>query len=456
MMPVVSRLIALSPPHLPWADSVVQRRGTMLPASNQTQRTQLFQDLFRDYSGPCFAIRSADGWSWCSSQNQQPQCTFVIQSAAAWHALLKDPTDRTLGEAFINHDLDVEGDLFSAFPAVRHLYKRAGSTGHHILRTLWRSSSDLAQWFRYGRQHSMERDRTSISYHYDLPVDFYRTWLGPTLAYSCAYFRDPAEGLENAQANKLELICRKLALAANQRFLDIGCGWGSLLLHASSCYGADTYGITLSKQQAAVTARRISHAQLENKCRVELRDYRTIPDLQTRFDKIASVGMFEHVGLKNLRDYFTVVMRMLSPDGLFLNHGIARSAGCAPSKDSFMDKYVFPDGELATLGEVLEAAESVGFEVRDVDNLRIHYEQTLRLWVENLQKNVDTVLKTVSERTYRIWLLYMAGSAYAFQQGNIELYQVLLARPGKTLPAFTVRENWYQGWTTAASKAAVW
>ena len=166
--------------------------------------------------------------------------------------------------------------------------------------------------------------------------------------------------------------------------------------------------------------------------------------------------MFEHVGLKNLREYFTVVMRMLSPDGLFLNHGIARSAGCLPAKDSFMDKYVFPDGELVTLGEVLEVAESVGFEVRDVDNLRIHYEQTLRLWVQNLQKNVQAVLKTVSERTYRIWLLYMAGSAYAFQQGNIELYQVLLARPGKTLPAFTVRENWYQGWTTAASKAAVW
>jgi cyclopropane-fatty-acyl-phospholipid synthase len=428
----------------------------MLCASNLTQRTQLLQDLFHDYSGPCFGIRSADGWAWSSSTNETPQCTFVIKSSAAWHALLKDPTDRTLGEAFIDQDLDVEGDLFAAFPPVHHLYQRAGSTGHAILRTLWRSSSDVAQWFRHGRPHSTNRDRTSISYHYDLPVDFYRTWLGPTLAYSCAYFRDPREELEMAQANKLELICRKLALAPNQRFLDIGCGWGSLLLHASSRYGADTFGITLSREQAAVAASRINHAQLEDKCRVELRDYRTIPELRTRFDKIASVGMFEHVGLKNLPEYFNVVMRMLSLDGLFLNHGIARSAGCALSKDSFMDKYVFPDGELFTLSEVLEIAESVGFEVRDVDNLRIHYEQTLRMWVANLQKNIHSVLKTVSERTYRIWLLYMAGSAYAFQQGNIELYQVLLARPGKSLPAFTVRENWYQGWTTAASKAAVW
>jgi cyclopropane-fatty-acyl-phospholipid synthase len=429
----------------------------MLSALNLAQRTQLFHDLFRDYSGACFAIRSADGWDWSSSQTDPPQCTFVIKSAAAWHALLKDPTDRTLGEAFINNDLDVEGDIFAAFPAVHHLYERTGSAGQAILRTLWRSSSDLAQWFRHGRQHSMKRDRTSISYHYDLPVDFYRTWLGPTLAYSCAYFREPTECLECAQANKLELICRKLGLRPNERFLDIGCGWGSLLLHASSRYGAETFGITLSKEQAAVTASRIDHAQLQDKCRVELRDYRTIPELPTRFDKIASVGMFEHVGLKNLREYFSIVLRMLSPDGLFLNHGIARSATSAPSKDSFIDKYVFPDGELVTLGEVLEVAESVGFEVRDVDNLRSHYEQTLRLWVENLRKNVQTMLKTVPERTYRIWLLYMAGSAFAFHQGNIELYQVLLARrPGKTIPNFTTRENWYQGWTTAASKAAVW
>jgi cyclopropane-fatty-acyl-phospholipid synthase len=166
--------------------------------------------------------------------------------------------------------------------------------------------------------------------------------------------------------------------------------------------------------------------------------------------------MFEHVGLKNLRDYFSVVFHMLSPNGVFLNHGIARSGPLAPSKDSFIDEYVFPDGELVTLGEVLKVAESVGFEVRDVDNLRSHYEQTLRLWVENLQENARAVLNIVSERTYRIWLLYMAGSAYAFRSGKIELYQVLLGRQRDVaIPALTTREHWYQGWTTAASKAAV-
>lgn len=430
----------------------------MLSASNHTQRTQLFQNLFRDYSGAPFAIRSGDGWHWSSSQSERPACTLVIHSAAAWRALLEDPSQRTLGEAFIQGKIDVEGDLFSIFPAVQYLVEHPGSWRYRTLRTLWHSASSVAQCLRYGRQHSKTRDRSSISYHYDLPVDFYRPWLGSTLAYSCAYFRESTECLECAQTNKLELICRKLGLQAGERFLDIGCGWGSLLLHAASRYGAEAYGITLSREQAAIAAQRINHAQLQDHCTVELRDYRTMPELPTRFDKIASVGMFEHVGLKNMHDYFQIALRMLSPDGLFLNHGIARSATSplTPSKDSFMDKYVFPDGELVTLSEVLQVAESVGFEVCDVDNLRSHYEQTLRLWVENLQRNASTVLNTVSERTYRIWLLYMAGSAYAFHCGKIELYQVLLApRPAAGVSTLSTRERWYHSWTTAESRATV-
>ncbi len=419
-------------------------------------RTQVFNDLFRDFHETAFAIRSADGWYWSSSPDQQPQCTLVFKTSAAWHTLMENPTERTLGEAFINGEVDIEGDLFSVFPVVHYIVDRPAGSRYDILRKLWQSSSDFARLLRYGLRHSMARDRASISYHYDLPIEFYRPWLGPTLAYSCAYFRDPSESLECAQTNKLELICRKLGLRPNDNFLDIGCGWGSLVLHAASQYGAAAYGITLSKEQAAIAASRISHAQLENKCTVELRDYRKMPDLPTRFDKIASVGMFEHVGLKNLRDYFTIALRMLSPDGTFLNHGIARSATCPLAKDSFIDKYVFPDGELVTLGQVLEMAEAVGFEVRDVDNLRTHYHRTLRLWVENLQKNARTVLETVSERTYRIWLLYMAGSADAFYRGNIELYQVLLGRrPGKAFQTLTTRERWYESWNTAHSKAAV-
>lgn len=419
-------------------------------------RTKVFDNLFRDFHEAAFAVRTWDGWQWQSSANEKPQCTLVFNSAAAWHTLMKFPTQRTLGEAFIHREIDVEGDLFAVFPIGRYAMERHGIPGYSFVRDVWRGTANLTRLLHHGIRHSMARDRASISYHYDLPLEFYRPVLGPTLAYSCAYFRDPSESLECAQTNKLELICRKLGLQAGDRFLDIGCGWGSLVLHAASQYGAAAYGITLSKEQAAIAARRIEHAELQDKCTVELRDYRKMPELPTRFDKIASVGMFEHVGLKNLRDYFTIALRMLKPEGTFLNHGIARSATCQPAKDSFIDKYVFPDGELVPLGQVLELAEEVGFEVRDVDNLRAHYNQTLRLWVENLQKNARTVLETVSEKTYRIWLLYMAGSADAFARGNIELYQVLLGRrPIKPVPMLTTREQWYKSWNTAASKAAV-
>jgi cyclopropane-fatty-acyl-phospholipid synthase len=419
-----------------------------------SRRTKIFDSLFAEFHEVPFAVRSADGWRWQSSQTELPKCTLVFKSAAAWHALMEDPTERTLGEAFIDGELDVEGDIFAVFPVVHYILDRPANSRYNILRTIWHSSADFARLLRHGPRHSKARDRASISYHYDLPIDFYRPWLGPTLAYSCAYFRDPAESLECAQTNKLELICRKLGLTAKDRFLDIGCGWGSLVLHAASQYGADAYGITLSKEQAAIAASRISHAHLQDKCTVELRDYREIPKLLTYFDKIASVGMFEHVGLKNLRDYFTIALKMLAPNGTFLNHGIARSATSPPSKDSFINRHVFPDGELVPLGQVLEVAESVGFEVLDVDNLREHYERTLRLWVENLQANARTVLKHVSERTYRIWLLYMAGSSDAFRMGNIELYQVLLGRRNPAVKLAT-RENWYQSWSTAASKATV-
>jgi cyclopropane-fatty-acyl-phospholipid synthase len=428
----------------------------MQSASDHAWRTKIFNDLFRDFHETSFAVRSADGWTWFSSPDKTPECTLIFQNAAAWQALMEDPTERTLGEAYIHGDLDIEGDLFAVFPIVHYILDHPAGSRHHILRALWRGSADFSRLLRYGRRHSEKRDQAAISYHYDLPIDFYRPWLGPTLAYSCAYFREPSESLEMAQTNKLELICRKLALRSEDRFLDIGCGWGSLLLHAASQHGARAYGITLSKEQAAIASSRIAHADLADRCSVELRDYRKMPELPTRFNKIASVGMFEHVGLKNLHDYFTIALRMLDPDGMFLNHGIARSATSPPAKDSFIDKYVFPDGELVPLGQVLETAESVGFEVRDVDNLRSHYERTLRLWVENLQSNARAVLECVSQQTYRIWLLYMAGSADAFRLGNIELYQVLLGRrPSKPFPTLSTREKWYSGWSTASSKATV-
>lgn len=240
------------------------------------------------------------------------------------------------------------------------------------------------------------------------------------------------------------MICRKLRLQPLERFLDIGCGWGSLILHAVSAHHVHGLGITLSEQQATAAQRRIEESGLNRSCAVELRDYRDCSHLHGSFNKIASVGMFEHVGLENLPEYFRIAHQLLRPGGVFLNHGIARFQLSPVRKSSFIDQHVFPDGKLVTLWQVIHAAEGAGLEVRDVEDLREHYELTLRLWVKGLQDNAATLLRYVPETTYRIWLLYMAGSAAAFHRGDIAVYQVLLSRPDcghSGLPL--VREDWY-------------
>ena len=261
--------------------------------------------------------------------------------------------------------------------------------------------------------------------------DFSRRGWAIRWLYSCAYFRAAEDSLDEAQAQKLEHVCRKLRLQPGERFLDIGCGWGSLPLYAAWERKVHAEGITLSREQAETAKRRIEDARLERNCKVHLRDYRELVATDKAFDKISSIGMVEHVGLKNLPRYFGIAHRLLRPGGLFLNHGIARSHLSPVRESSFIERYVFPDGRLVTLAQTVSAAESQGFEVRDVENLREHYELTLRCWVEGLTRNADAVLKHVSKMTYRIWLLYMAGSAAAFRRGDIGLYQVLLSKPDR-------------------------
>ena len=313
----------------------------------------------------------------------------------------------------------------------------------------------MGEWFRHGGRNSRRRDRDSIAYHYDQPVEFFAPWLGPTLAYSCAYFRDPQDPLDLAQQQKLELICRKLRLQPSERFLDIGCGWGSLILHAAARHRVRAHGITLSREQADTVKRRIAQAGLHHACTADLIDYRDLDAATPPFDKIASVGMFEHVGLANLPRYFAIARRLLRPGGVLLNHGIARAALSPIRENSFIERYVFPSGRLVTLTEALGAAQSQGLEVRDVENLREHYELTLRGWVEGLRRNADALRKQVSETTYRIWLLYMAGSAAAFRRGDIAVYQVLLSRPhrGQSRLPLT-REDWYGSFAGQAGPRA--
>ncbi|MDA0180582.1 cyclopropane-fatty-acyl-phospholipid synthase family protein [Solirubrobacter phytolaccae] len=281
---------------------------------------------------------------------------------------------------------------------------------------------------RAGRLHSLTRDKAAIQHHYDVSNRFYELVLGPSMVYSCAYFAYPGESLEAAQARKLDRICRKLRLAPGERLLDIGCGWGSLLIHAAREYGVHGVGVTLSEAQAALARERVAKAGLSDRIEIRVQDYREITD--GPFDKVSSVGMYEHVGRGELEHYTAAVHELLAPGGLFLNHGIARLHSDPPAADTFIYRYVFPDGELSPVTDVMTAMEGSGFEVRDVESLREHYPLTLRRWVANLAANRDAATAEVGEQRARVWRLYMLGSALGFEEGDVTVYQVLSARDG--------------------------
>ncbi len=397
------------------------------------------------------------------------KCTIVIHSARALRALILHPSEVTLGEAFLKKDIDVEDDMFAVFDVAEHVFHCAKGRRQRILEAVSGLLSGAGAWLTSGGRHSQKRDSRAISYHYDQPVSFYQPWLGDSLVYSCAYFQSVGNNIDAAQTGKLDLVCRKLRLQPGEHFLDIGCGWGSLILHAATRYNVEACGITLSREQESVASGRIAAAHLGDKCHVELLDYRKAAAVFQPFDKISSVGMVEHVGLHNLPLYFRTAHSLLKPGGVFLNHGISRAHAASgsnlsfldrsivpflrnvlglsrPHHSSFIDKYVFPNGELVTLSQMIQAAETAGFEVRDVENLREHYERTLRCWVDGLRRNADEILGLVSETTYRIWLLYMAGSAAAFKRGDIAVYQTLLSRPDRGSSKLPMtREDWYQG-----------
>ncbi|MFP5276161.1 MAG: class I SAM-dependent methyltransferase [Acidobacteriota bacterium] len=391
----------------------------------------VFGHLFRNYDGPAFAVRLWDNSTWRMAADAEPVFTLVLREPEALAALVAHPSEITMGEAFVRGDLDVEGDLFSAFAVAEHLLGQPRSMRQVLAERVGGTFAEAALWMRHGRRNSHRRDAASIAYHYDQPVEFYRPWLGRTLAYSSGYFCDAQQPLDEAQERKLERICHKLRLGPEERFLDIGCGWGSLVLHAGSVCGATARGVTLSKRQAATGRARIANAGLECRCAIEFLDYRELERERGSFDKIASIGMFEHVGLRNLPLYFGIAARLLRPGGLMLNQGIVRAETSPPRASSFIERSVFPDGRLVTLAQVIAAAEGQGLEVRDVENLREHYALTLRQWVIGMQQNAGELLRIVPETTYRTWLLYMAGSAAAFQRGDLATHQILFARPDR-------------------------
>lgn len=385
--------------------------------------------LFGDELGNTVAARLWDG---TTVGGEDAAFRLLVATPGALRLALRPPFDLSAGRAFAAGLLDCSGDVEAAVDAMLRASARMNPLRAlalaNALRRLPRETAPPVREVKLrGPRHSRERDRNAIGFHYDLALDFYRTFLDRDLVYSCAYYDDGARSLDDAQNAKLDYVLRKVRLRAGERLLDIGCGWGALVLRAAQ-RGANVLGITLSRTQYDEGRRRIAEAGVEDRARIELRDYRDLEG--ERFDKIVSVGMVEHVGRRRLREYFAAALRALEPGGLFLNHGIAdQSPKRRGTTGGFIERFVFPDGELVAIARMLREAERAGFEVRDVENLREHYMRTLRAWVANLEAGRDRAVAAGGDAAYRIWRLYMAGSAQGFRTGRMGIFQILLARP---------------------------
>jgi cyclopropane-fatty-acyl-phospholipid synthase len=359
--------------------------------------------------------------------------TIVLRHPGSLRALLLPPSDLAAGEAYVYDDVDIEGDIFSLLDFG---FEFALGTARSTALSLFRLARKLPRQNRKsvgkrprirGRLHSLDRDRRDIRYHYDVGDGFYRQFLDPSMVYSSAAFLDPSEPLEVAQRRKLDTICRKLELHPGQRLLDVGCGWGALVVHAARTYGVQAVGITLSSNQAAHARDLAVRLGVEDRVTILEQDYRQVAGI---FDAIASVGMFEHVGRRKMGAYFGRLRRLLADGGVLLNHGIGtRDRGRKRHKATFVSTYVFPDGELLPVDEVVGIAEAAGFELRDLESLRTSYALTLRRWVANLESNRAAAVAAADDATYRIWRAFMAGSALSFERARIGVYQLLLADP---------------------------
>jgi cyclopropane-fatty-acyl-phospholipid synthase len=364
-----------------------------------------------------------------------PAVTITLKAPSAVRALIS-PDFSKLGEAYVREQIDVDGPIAEVIQATEKFIRSA----HHR----------AVSWTRLPLRgaHTRRQDARAIEHHYDVSNDFYRLWLDRNMTYSCAYFRSGDESLEQAQEQKFAHICRKLMLGQGERFLDIGCGWGGLIIYAARHFGVHALGVTLSPQQFEHTRARIVREQLTDRCRVELLDYRDIPDAP-RFDKIASVGMFEHVGLKNLPVYFDKINRLLSANGLAINHGIttmdpqSRSVGMGAGE--FIDRYIFPSGELPHLSLAIKSMSEQGLEAIDIESLRFHYAKTLSLWASRLEAAQTQAKACVGEQRYRTWLVYLAGCAHAFSRGWVSIHQILAARADRPemAPAAWTRHYMY-------------
>jgi cyclopropane-fatty-acyl-phospholipid synthase len=404
---------------------------------------QILRHLFKKYLG-VFTVKLWDN-SVLQIGRGISAFTLSIRSPKVIRQMVLHQDPIRLAEAYFDGEVEVAGDFNKAmglryylenlklpFQEKLVLALRALALKNKAIRLQHNKNKAIAKKLsNTPRQNSVE----SIAFHYDVSNEFYKTWLDERMVYSCAYFETPQQSLDTAQCNKLDYICRKLRLQAGESLLDIGCGWGALVCWAAKQYGVRAHGITLSQNQYDYACEQVKKQGLQGQVSIELRNYRDLPKIAT-YDKVSSIGMFEHVGLKNLPAYFEIVHQVLKPGGLFLNHGITSdkpgwSRGVATK---LINRHVFPDGELDTVSNIQQRMENAKFEIFDVEGLRPHYALTLRHWVNRLDAKRDEIIRLVGERTYRVWRLYMTGSALQFEQGKTAIYQILAQRKQDGLP----------------------
>ncbi len=414
----------------------------------------LLEAVSRGYPGN-FAVRLWDGTTWHPGTGPSP-FTLVLKHPGALRAMFWPFNPVGLGEAYIFDDFDIDGDIFAFVGWLRHLNalrETRGTAGKlRLLRALTKLPKQTNPRVRSkagrpaGGNHSPARDREAISYAYDLPGEIYRLFLDRNMQYTCGYFAHADEGIDAAQERKLDYVCRKLRLKPGERFVDFGCGWGGLVIHAAKHYGVEAVGVTLAGEQARWAERAVAEAGLSDRVKIVLSDYRDFRP-PTPFDKASSVGMGEHVGNKNLPLFFGRVFGALRPGGAYLHHSITlRPNTPYPPWTAFARKYVFPNGELQMIPHVIASAAAAGFEVRDVESLREHYVLTLERWVRKLEAHRAEVLQYTDDVGYRIFRLYMAGATMGFRSGVYNLNQCLVVKPddGKSGLPLT-RADWYAG-----------
>jgi cyclopropane-fatty-acyl-phospholipid synthase len=389
-------------------------------------------------------VRFWDG----STYGRRDVGTVHFKRPDALRRIIWSPDELGPARAYVVGDIDIDGSmidvlrtlqvgadgdttaLLRAAPELLRAARGVGGLGA-------RPKPPVEELVPHGVRHSLRRDRTAVGHHYDVGNEFYQLVLGPSMTYSCARFTTPEATLEQAQSAKHELICRKLGVdrprhgdtdhgAGPRRLLDVGCGWGSMAIHAASHHDVEVVGVTISTEQAAYARRRVEDAGMADRVEIRVQDYREVDD--GPYDAISSVGMAEHVGHKRMAVYFQRLYDLLPPGGRLLNHAIASVGGSRLGRRSFVNRYVFPDGELLDLADTVRSMEHAGFEVRDVENLREHYDRTLRCWVDNLERHWDAAVELVGERRSRVWLMYMSGSVNGFEDAGIQLYQTLGVR----------------------------